>query len=674
MNKNVVGGLDPDLESSSAEVTAGDGAALPHEDDESDVVKELDAESEAAVRKLEGTLLGKVVYGIAVAIAVFHLYVNNFSLMSELWRNAIHMGSLGLLGFLVYPGWKKGARRFGLALDIGLGLLIFGCAAYLILMEDALRERNEVPITSDLIFAAIAVVLVLELARRTAGLVIPLLAVFFLTYVVWWGSLIDGMFFFRGMRVQRVLYRMFFTDEGLFGITASISSTFVFMFILFASFLLNSGAGDFIINLSAKMTHRVKGGPGLVAVVGSGLMGTISGSAVANTVSTGSITIPMMKRAGFRPTFAGGVETAASTGGQLMPPIMGAGAFIMAQWTGLPYTTIIGVALLPALLYFATVGFFVYQEANRHDIQPTNETSDESIGRILRGGVHFLIPIGVLVGMLIYGYTPTYSAGFAIIAVVLSSWLSRDHKMGPRDVLDSLAQGSRNMVTTGIMLIAAGIIVGAINLSGVSITFSQLIVDLSGGVLIYAIVLIAIASLFLGMGLPVTAAYIMLAVLAAPALEGMGVSLLAAHMIIFWLSQDSNVTPPVCLAAYAASGIAGASPMATGVSSWKIAKGLYIMPLLFAYSWLIDGSVVQQLQVFAFGLFGLYAFSAVFTGYLFDHLSMLGRILLLPLVGLLLWPSLGANLVGLVLFVGLFILQNRRRIAPEVSAEHLVPA
>ena len=634
--------------------SAADAAEL-----DNDYVTELEGESEATTRNLEGTALGHVVYWLSVAIALFHIYVNNFSLLSELWRNALHMGMLGLLGYLIYPGWKRGAKKLSLTVDVVLGLLIAGTAVYLIAFEQALVDRNLEVNTADLIAASIAVVLVLELARRTAGVVIPILAIIFLTYVVWWGDMLGtNMFYFRGMRPQRVLFRLFFTSEGLFGITASISSTFVFMFILFASFLLKSGAGDFIINLSAKMTGKVKGGPGLVAVLGSGLMGTISGSAVANTVSTGSITIPMMKRAGFAPKFAGGVETAASTGGQLMPPIMGAGAFIMAQWTGLPYTTIIGAALFPALMYFATVGFFVYQEAYRLDLQPIGEESDESFGQILREGVHFLIPIGVLVGMLIWGYTATYSAGFSIIAVVVSSWFSKDRKMGPREVLDALALGSRNMVTTGVMLVAAGIIVGAINLSGVSITFSQLIVDLSGGVLILAMVLIALASLFLGMGLPVTAAYIMLAVLAAPALEGMGVSLLAAHMIIFWLSQDSNVTPPVCLAAFAASGIAKSSPMATGVQSWKIAKGLYVMPLLFAYSELIDGDTPQRVQVLGFGLLGLYAFTSVFTGYLFKHLNVVERVAMLGLAALLLWPSLILNVVGAMAFLAAFTYQR----------------
>ena len=627
--------------------------------------KELSGDIETTVRNFGDGLLGKIVYWLCVGVALFHIYVNTFDLTSELWRNALHMGMLGGLGFLIYPGWKKRLPSFGLALDILLAVLLFSCSLYVVFFEDALHARNEVPILADLIFAAISIVLVLELNRRTAGPVIPILGIFFLSYVLFWGSQISGMFYFRGMTLMRVLYRMYFTDEGLFGLTASISSTFVFMFILFASFLLRSGGGDFIIKLAQRATGRISGGPGLVAVLGSGLMGTISGSAVANTVSTGSITIPLMKRAGFKPAFAGGVETAASTGGQLMPPIMGAGAFIMAQWTGLPYSTIVAVAFFPAIMYFATVGFYVYQEAKRNNLQMREDAQNqESLGEILRDGIHFLLPISILVGMLIAGYTPTYAAGFSIIAVVVSSWLSKNHRMGVRDILDSLADGTRNMIITGIMLIAAGLIVGAINMSGVSITFSQLIVQLSSGILLLAMVLIAFASLLLGMGLPVTASYIMLAVLAAPALQDMGVSLLAAHMIIFWLSQDSNVTPPVCLAAYAAAGIAQAKPMATGFAAWKIAKGLYVMPLLFAYSYLIDGSLMQQIQVFAFGLMGLYVFTAAISGYLFRHVTIVERVVLLALALALLWPNLLFNVVGGVTLVGFYFYQTRGQQPP----------
>jgi TRAP transporter 4TM/12TM fusion protein len=385
---------------------------------------------------------------------------------------------------------------------------------------------------------------------------------------------------------------------------------------------------------------------------------------VANTVSTGSITIPMMKKAGFNSRFAAAVETASSTGGQLMPPIMGAGAFIMAQWTQIPYATIIGVALLPAILYFASVAFYVILEARRMGIQKTQAVEPESPAKILKEGIPFVIPILLLVIMLAAGFTPTYTAGFAILAVVISSWLSKNNRMSLKDIRDALATGTLNMIPTGVLLVTAGIIIGTINMTGISITFSHLIVEWSGSNLLLALLLVAGASLLLGMGLPVTAAYIMIAILTVPALTSMGVSLLAAHMIIFWLSQDSNVTPPVCLAAFAASSISGSRPMATGFTSWKLAKGLYIMPLLFAYTGLISGSWTDRIVISSFSLFGLFAFTVAFTGYMFRPLNVLLRVLLFLCAIAIFWPgALWLNFLGVFLLFGIGIYNKKPPIA-----------
>jgi len=598
---------------------------------------------------------------IAAGVAVFHIWANTFGDLSDLWRNALHLGLLGFLGFILYPGVKRKPPHKVLAIvSFVFALTLLSTSVYLVLFEDALHNRNEVPVLADLIFAGIAVVLAIELARRTSGYVIPVLALVFLSYVLWWGRHVEGIFSFRGMNLSRVLYRMFFTDEGLFGMIATISSTYVFMFILFAAFLLKSGGGDFIIKLSRSLTRKIAGGPGIVAVLASGLMGTISGSAVANTVSTGSITIPMMKKAGFSSRFAAAVETASSTGGQLMPPIMGAGAFIMAQWTQIPYATIIGVALLPAILYFASVGFYVILEARRKGIQKTQAPEPESSAKILKEGIPFMIPILLLVIMLAAGFTPTYTAGFAILAVVVSSWLSKNNRMSLKDIVNALATGTINMIPTGILLITAGIIIGTINMTGISITFSHLIVEWSGANLLLALLLITGASLLLGMGLPVTAAYIMIAILTVPALTSMGVSLLAAHMIIFWLSQDSNVTPPVCLAAFAASSISGSRPMATGFTSWKLAKGLYIMPLLFAYTGLISGSWTDRIVISSFALIGLFAFTVAFTGYMFGSLSVLARIFLFLCAITIFWPgSLWLNCLGVCVLLGIGIYNKK---------------
>lgn len=591
----------------------------------------------------------------AAGVALFHIWANTFGNLNDLWRNVLHLGLLGFLGYLSYS-WskKKSPSRASSRMDILFGSFLLVSAAYLILFEDALHKRNEVPVLVDLLFAGITLVLALELTRRSSGIVIPILAIVLLAYVLWWGQFVGGVFGLRNMSLSRVLYRMYFTDEGLFGMIATISSTYVFMFILFAAFLLKSGAGDFIIRVSRSMTRRITGGPGLVAIVASGFMGTISGSAVANTVSTGSITIPVMKKAGFSPKFAAAIETASSTGGQLMPPIMGAGAFIMAQWTQIPFVVIIGAALLPALLYFASVFFAVILEVKKQGIQPPDVEDIEPVGRILREGVHFLFPISVLITLLIVGFTPTYVAGISILAVILSSWLKKENRMGLRDIREALATGTKNMMATGILLVTVGIIVGTINMTGVSISFSQLVVQWSGSSILLALLLITIASLFLGMGLPVTAAYVMIAILTVPALTEMGVGLLAAHMIIFWLSQDSNVTPPVCLAAFAASSIAGSRPMATGFASWKLAKGLYILPVLFAYTGLISGTWGERFIVFGFAMFGLFAFAVFTTKYFFRPLSIVEWILLIPCAHLLLWPKpIWINFAGLALFAGI---------------------
>lgn len=576
------------------------------------------------LRETSTTKLQSLIYGLAIATSLFHLWVNTFGTISEFWRNSFHLGLLGAIGFLIYPLRPKSSSRWSTMIDILLSVLMLVAAVYFILVENALIERNLELTVVDSVVGIVVIILTLELARRTSGIVIPIMGIFFLSYILWWGQLLDGAFYFRGMGLTRILYRICFTDEGLFGTTTSISSTSVFMFVLFASFLLKSGGTDFIIKLARALTRKIAGGSGLVAVVASGLMGTISGSAIANTVSTGSITIPMMKRTGFKADFAAGVETAASVGGQLMPPVMGAGAFIMSQWTGLPYQTIIEVAFLPAVMYFATVGFYVWLEARKNRLGVVDEAAP-SLLKISREGIPLILPIAVLVILLMLGYTPTYAAGYSILATIISSWFS-DRPMNLKDLLDALALGAKNMVVTGILLVAAGLIIGSIAMTGMSIIFSQLLIDWSGGNLFLALVAIASASLVLGMGLPVTAAYIMLAVLAAPALENMGISLLAAHLIIFWLSQDSNVTPPVCLAAYAAAGIAETSPLKTALASWKLAKGLYIMPLLFAFTGLIDGSWGERLVVFVLGLVGLFALTAAIAGYCFRPLALRSRI------------------------------------------------
>lgn len=632
----------------------------------------------------------KYLYWYAIFISLFHFYINIWGGISDLWFNAAHFCLLASLGFLTFRVRQKSPKDTIPFWDIICAVLALVVVGYMMLFEEKLYSvYNGQMQTSDILIAGLAIVLAIEMVRRTTGLIIPALMLLAIGYILWFGKYLNGVFAFGGMSVERFFYRVYYTGEGLFGSIATISSTYVFMFILFAAFLLKSGAGDFIVDMSRAFTSKFRGGAGHVAVFSSALMGTISGSAVANTVSTGSITIPMMKKNGFKPIFAAGVETAASTGGQIMPPIMGAGAFIMAQMTNIPFVTIIAVSLLPAILYFVSIAVYIHIHAKENELEVEEESVE--IWSVLREGFHFIFPLVSLIGLLIYGFTPTYAAGISIVVIIASSYLTKHKRMGLRDILDALALGTQNMIVTGVLLVAVGIIVGVINISGIGVTFSQLIMEWSGGQLIIALILVAIASLVLGMGLPVTASYVVLSVLSAPALVGLMLSpemaallnagieipeatiyFLAAHLIIFWLSQDSNLTPPVCLAAFAAAGIAETSPMRTGVESWKLGKGLYIIPLLFAYTPLITGSWVERFEVFAFGVFGLTAFAIVIENFWDIKTTLLERILFLcsasflfaqdSLFGVpnILGVVQSVHVAGLILFIFSFFIHKIR--------------
>ena len=683
-------------------------------------------EAGEGLRALSGPWL-RAATALAVALSLFHLWVTLDPFVSELQRNTIHFAGFALLAALWYPALRAARTGWGRWVDLAFGLCVAAAAVYVAHAETGIYDRGVKLVTLDWIAGVVVVLGALEYSRRAAGLVIPVLMLLALGYVAWWGRFVGGVFNFPGLGPETVMFRTLYGDDAMFGSIARISSTTVFPFIIFGAFLLRSGAGDFVISLSRAVAGRFVGGPGLVAVIASALTGTISGSAVANTASTGVITIPLMKKAGFSPRFAGGVEAAASTGGQLMPPIMGAGAFVMASYTQVPYDRIVAVAALPAILYFASVAFFVRMEARKLGLGPM-PGEGVSLGEAMRaGGAAFVLPIGAVIGALLWGFTPSYAAVIGIAAAVVASWLGAT-PMGPRAVLEALALGARNMIQTAILLVSVGIVVNVIATAGVGNTFSLMIVEWSSGNVLVAIALIALASLVLGMGLPVTAAYIVLATLSAPALAGMIAdaavaaqlaagtlpataapilmlgapdaaamlgqpmpaaqadaimaalpveiraplrdlalsrdviltALLSAHMIIFWLSQDSNVTPPVCLTAFTAAAIAKSPPMATGLTSWKLAKGLYIVPVLFAYTPFLSGDPWDALRIFLFACVGVYGICAAMSGWMESRLSLPMRATVGVAGVAAVWPGpVWVDVAGLVSVVALLALDLR---------------
>lgn len=599
--------------------------------------------------------LGLLVKVASVFLAVFALWYNSFGVISELHQNAIFFSIIGFIGFILYPLSKKRARQT-LPIDTFLAFLVLISGLYIVFFENTIHARNEVLILRDIIIGSIAVILLIELSRRAAGVVIPLLAILFSAYALFLGKLMPpGMFSFRGIFYSTYIYRMYFTNDGIFGYIATIASTYVYLFILFAAFFLKSGAGDFIIDIAKALLGKSVGGPAKVAVLASGLMGSITGSSVANVVGTGSITIPLMKKIGFKPEFAGGVETAASVGGQMMPPIMGAGAFIMAQWTQIPYTTIIGKAFIPALMYYLGVLLNVHIRAKKSNLKPLDSEDIPSVKEVLKKGWHFLIPLIVLIFLLVSGYTPTYAAIISIVAVVVSSWIRKETRMGLKEIADAMILGTRNMVGTGILLLVAGIIVGIITLTGLGITLSIMVTSLTSNNVFLLYLFTALAALFLGMGLPVTASYIVLAILIAPAFKMLGVGILAANMVVFWLAETANVTPPIALAAFAASGIAGSKPVPTAIEGFKLAKGLLLIPILFLYTDLLAGFNIHALIPMISGLFGLFGFTIFLEGYWGKHLNIFERSLFLIAGLLAYYPSYETDAIGVALEIVLFV-------------------
>ncbi|QUI62138.1 TRAP transporter fused permease subunit [Pseudoalteromonas sp. A22] len=647
----------------------------------------------------------RIAFYLAILTSLLHLYFNLVATWPDNYISAIHFMLFGSIILLTLPLRIGKLAVLSSVIDIGLFIGLIVSCGYLVLYSDALAARNYEFATADWIASSTAVLLALELVRRCMGWFIPMMILLAMSYVLFLGQYIDGVFHFAGLSAETILFRNYF-DDGLFGPIAKISWTFVFMFILFGAFLVQAGTGDFIIRFANALVGRMVGGQGLVAVVSSGMMGSVSGSAIANTAATGVITIPLMKKAGFPAKFAAAVEAGASTGGQLIPPIMGAGVFVMASYTQIPYLTIIAAAFVPALLYFASIAIFVRIQAKRLNIQPALESGQLSAWQELKSGWHHLLPIVLLVTLMIYGFTPTYAVSIATLSVCLFSLFS-PAPMRWSKILAALANATENSAKTAILLVAIGMLVNCISISSLGVTFSLMINEWAGASLILLLVLIALASLIIGMGLPVTASYIVLATLSAPALYGLisqsalvevivngqlndtatmmmsmmapalgeiynqpnitaaqvftilaslppeaidiirssqfdathlAMMLLSAHMIIFWLSQDSNVTPPVCLVAFTAAGIAKTPPMATGIEAWKTAKALYIVPLLFAYTPFIGGSNFEIMQVFFTALVGMYALAAAIYGYAEAKLNKPIRMVLALLGIALVWP------------------------------------
>jgi TRAP transporter 4TM/12TM fusion protein len=603
---------------------------------------------------------------LAAVFSFFYVYTSGFGLVStEIHRGAYLLFTM-LLCFMLYPARKGKVGDSVSILDWVLcGLVVVAVGYWIIEFPHySLRARN--PIQMDIIMGTIITVLSLEVARRTINVILPLLALAFLAYA-YFGPYVPGILGHPGFSFRNIIESIACDVGGIYGIVANTYATFVFPFIVFASFLQAAGAGSAIERLALAVAGGTRGGPAKVAVVSSGIIGSVTGSSAANAVATGSYTIPLMKRVGYEPHVAAGVEAAASSGGQMLPPIMGAGAFLLATFTDTAYVDIIKIAAIPAILYFLGVGMMVHFIAGREGLKglPREKIPKLKAAVIEKG--YLLLPIFIIVALLVAHYSPQRAAFAAIISILLLSYIKKETRMTPRKILDALILAARNSLVVGATAGSVGIIVGITLMAGVGIKFSALILNLAGGMLFLTILLTAVAAYILGMGLTVTASYVVVSVLAAPALVQLAVPLVAAHLVCFWFVETGQVSPPVALAAFAASGIARCDPNRAGFAAVRLASPLLITPFLFVYtpSLLLNGTPAQIIVTIASCTLGFIAYAGMMQGFWLRRADALERVLLGFGALCLFIPDIFIrdiywDIIGLAVLVGVTLVNGRK--------------
>lgn len=601
-----------------------------------------------------------VVAVTSVAAGLFHMYSAGVSPFTALVQRPVHLALMATLGFLGVGVQKKAREdgsesvftRAGGALGWLLAALTVASCVYLVLENRELVARSGQPTSLDLIWGGLAIVLVLELARRATGWGLVSICVLALGYGLA-GPYLPGLLAHRGYPVTRLIEHIYLSTEGLWGVPLGVSADFVYLFVLFGAVLDVAGGGALLIALANKVAGRTRGGPAKTAAVASALMGSLSGSAVANVVTTGTFTIPLMKRAGFRPFFAAAIESAASTGGQLMPPVMGAGAFILATWTNIAYLDVALAATIPALLYYVALLAAIHFRAGRMGIEGDKELNTEPVMNRL----HLLLPLAIIVLLLGMGRSPMRAAFWGVASAFIMALLRPETRPSRTQMVEIMERAGTGAVQVAAACAAAGIVVGVASLTGIGLRMSELIITLSGGNLLPALILTALGSIVLGMGLPTTAAYVVLAALGAPALVQLGVPLLAAHMFIFYFGCISNVTPPVSLAAFAGAGIAGAPPMRTAVTAAMLAGAGFIVPFMFVYGpeLLLIGEPLAIAHAAVTASIGVTCLAAGAVGFARRRLAWWERLVAVAGALVLVYPGWTSDVIGLVLVTYIFM-------------------
>jgi TRAP transporter 4TM/12TM fusion protein len=614
------------------------------------------------VRKLVG-YAGLVVGVVAVAMSAFHVYARVTTYAPD--QQALLFITLAfslVLSFLLWPRREGETHDRVPWSDLALAAVSLACVGYLFVNYHYIVNRFPTahPLSlMDMIVGITAILLVLEATRRTIGAALPIVAIVFLAYG-FAGPWLIGWLYHRGLSLELTIDQTYFTTEGIFGVPMSVAGTYVILFIIFGTFLEKSGAGQFFMNFANAIAGGARGGPGKVAVVSSSLFGTISGSAVANVMVDGWLTIPMMKKTGFKPEAAAAIEAVASTGGQIMPPIMGAAAFVMAEFMGVSYTQVMIAAAIPALFYYGALFAAIHFNAVRSGLKGVPREELPILGHIILRQGHLFLPVIVLLALLLYGYTPTYGAIIATVALVAISWLRPSTGLRWRTCIDALRDGAMNTVPVAMACASAGIVIGIVLQTGLALRFTAFLVDFTYGSLLAALVITMVAGIVLGMGMPTTPAYIMQAALLVPAIMKLGVEPMAAHMFAFYFSCLSAVTPPVALAVYAAASIGGAGLWGSGLQAVKFAAAGFIVPFFFVYNpaLLFEGPWIDILRAVVTGSIGVVALAASMEGYFLRTATWFERLLFFVAALLLIDPNAITDVIGLGVLAAALLMQK----------------
>jgi TRAP transporter 4TM/12TM fusion protein len=587
---------------------------------------------------------------VAVLFAGFFLYTGLFGVFPPSIQRTVHTGAAVALGLLFYAPWRNAPKAVFLAVDAFLAVVAIAVFGYFVWNNELLSNWivfvSEYTATHYALSIA-ATLLILEVGRRATGYTLPIVGIIFLVYGRF-GFLLPGPLFHAGLSWKKIMEVMYFGFDGVFGIPVAVSATFIVIFIIFGSFFEKAGGGQALMIIGKYLAGRARGGPAKIAVIGSSLFGTISGSAVANVYTTGTFSIPLMKKLGYKPSFAGAVEACASTGGQLAPPIMGAAAFVMAELTGFPYVRIIAAALIPAVLYYLSIFLRVDFEAASQGIKGLPK-EDLPEGKEVLLQAPLLLPLAVLIILLVRGHSAMLAGVYAIFTTVAVSWLRKETRITPLRFLEALEVAGKRTVTIAVSTAIAGMIIGIVSYTGLGLNFVGIVTGLTEGIVWIGPIMVAVASIILGMSVPTTVAYIIVAAVAVPALRELGFDLLPAHMFAFYFAVISMISPPVAPASLAASEIAGTSFFRTGFAACQIGLVTFVIPFMFLYSpqLLMFGTAGRVILATATAAIGVTGFTAGLKGWLISKLSYLERALFLIGGMAMIKPGITTDALGL---------------------------